>query len=171
MCYCRTAIDPCFTKFLHVAMVRVKAPAMRAKSKDELLKQLEDLKTELSTLQVCVHGVYFSYLLFHVFHFKLFSRLNISLLTFALRSSSSMVCRFTEQKDKTFSHARADPGRRNALKYLQLYRFFLQVQKVTGGATNKLSKIKDVRKSIARCHTVLRANQRENLRKFYQKKK
>jgi len=77
-------------------MVRVKAPAMRAKSKDELLKQLEDLKTELSTLQV---------------------------------------------------------------------------QKVTGGATNKLSKIKDVRKSIARCHTVLRANQRENLRKFYQKKK
>ena len=41
-------------------MVRVKAPAMRAKSKDELLKQLEELKTELSTLQVCVHGVYFN---------------------------------------------------------------------------------------------------------------
>ena len=40
-------------------MGRVKAPAMRAKSKDELLKQLEDLKTELSTLQVRVHGVYF----------------------------------------------------------------------------------------------------------------
>ena len=65
-------------------MVRVKAPAMRAKSKDELLKQLEDLKTELSTLQVCVHGVYFSYLLFHDFDFKLFSRLNISLLTASL---------------------------------------------------------------------------------------
>merc|ERR1712007_58452 len=47
----------------------------------------------------------------------------------------------------------------------------LQVQKVTGGATNKLSKIKDVRKSIARCHTVLRTNQRDNLRKFYLKKK
>ena len=73
-------------------MVRVKAPAMRAKSKDELLKQLEDLKTELSTLQVCVHGVYLSYLLFHVpllssltrFDFGLFSRLNILFLTASL---------------------------------------------------------------------------------------
>eukprot|EP00116_Pleurobrachia_bachei_P015449 sb/3475711/ len=77
-------------------MVRVKAPALRGKTKEELLKQLEEQKTELSNLQV---------------------------------------------------------------------------QKVTGGATNKLSKIKDVRKSIARCRTVLRANQRENLRKFYKTKK
>jgi len=77
-------------------MVRVKASLLRSKNKDELIKQLEDFKTELSTLQV---------------------------------------------------------------------------QKVTGGATNKLSKIKEVRKSIARCHTVLRQNQRENLRKFYLKKK
>ena len=33
-------------------MVRVKAPALRAKNKDELVKQLEELKAELSSLQV-----------------------------------------------------------------------------------------------------------------------
>ena len=57
------------------------------------------------------------------------------------------------------------------LASLEIFNLIHQVQKVTGGATNKLSKIKEVRKSIARCHTVLRQNQRENLRKFYLKKK
>merc|ERR1711915_802741 len=47
----------------------------------------------------------------------------------------------------------------------------LQVSKVTGGAASKLSKIKLVRKSIARVLTVISQNQRENLRKFYKKKK
>jgi len=42
------------------------------------------------------------------------------------------------------------------------------VAKVTGGAANKLSKIKVVRKSIARVLTVIHQTQRENLRKFYQ---
>ena len=40
----------------------------------------------------------------------------------------------------------------------------LRVAKVTGGAPNKLSKIKVVRKSIARVHTVYRANIRSALR-------
>lgn len=43
----------------------------------------------------------------------------------------------------------------------------LRVAKVTGGAANKLSKIKVVRKSIARVLTVINQTQRENLRKFY----
>merc|ERR1739844_324108 len=47
----------------------------------------------------------------------------------------------------------------------------LQVAKVTGGAASKLSKIKLVRKSIARVLTVISQTQRENLRKFYKKKK
>nr|ABX44837.1 putative 60S ribosomal protein RPL35 [Flustra foliacea] len=47
----------------------------------------------------------------------------------------------------------------------------LRVAKVTGGAANKLSKIKEVRKSIARVLTVINQTQRENLRKFYAGKK
>ncbi|WIA14148.1 hypothetical protein OEZ86_012670 [Tetradesmus obliquus] len=41
----------------------------------------------------------------------------------------------------------------------------LRVAKVTGGAPNKLSKIKIVRKGIARVHTVYRQNIRTALRK------
>merc|ERR1711925_22720 len=47
----------------------------------------------------------------------------------------------------------------------------LNVAKVTGGAPSKLSKIKVVRKSIARVLTVISQTQRENLNKFYMKKK
>ncbi|RMX49190.1 hypothetical protein pdam_00005847 [Pocillopora damicornis] len=47
----------------------------------------------------------------------------------------------------------------------------LEVAKVTGGAASKLSKIKLVRKSIARVLTVISQTQRENLRKFYKSKK
>ncbi|XP_046845405.1 60S ribosomal protein L35-like [Xenia sp. Carnegie-2017] len=47
----------------------------------------------------------------------------------------------------------------------------LRVAKVTGGAASKLSKIKLVRKSIARVLTVISQTQRENLRKFYKTKK
>merc|ERR1712026_20143 len=47
----------------------------------------------------------------------------------------------------------------------------LHVAKVTGGAPSKLSKIKVVRKSIARVMTVISQNQRENLQKFHQSKK
>eukprot|EP01062_Namystynia_karyoxenos_P021582 TRINITY_DN18224_c0_g2_i1.p3 TRINITY_DN18224_c0_g2~~TRINITY_DN18224_c0_g2_i1.p3 ORF type:complete len:124 (+),score=71.48 TRINITY_DN18224_c0_g2_i1:84-455(+) len=46
----------------------------------------------------------------------------------------------------------------------------LRVAKVTGGAASKLAKIKVVRKSIARTLTVLNQKQKDNLRKFYQKK-
>merc|ERR1712026_54707 len=47
----------------------------------------------------------------------------------------------------------------------------LHVSKVTGGAPSKLSKIKVVRKSIARVLTVISQTQRENLQKFYKSKK
>merc|ERR1712173_64189 len=47
----------------------------------------------------------------------------------------------------------------------------LRVAKVTGGAASKLSKIRIVRKSIARVLTVIHQTQKENLRKFYKNKK
>ena len=47
----------------------------------------------------------------------------------------------------------------------------LRVAKVTGGAPNKLSKIKVVRKSIARVLTVVNQNQRSALKEAYAKKK
>merc|ERR1712241_1505083 len=46
----------------------------------------------------------------------------------------------------------------------------LRVAKVTGGAASKLSKIRTVRKSVARVHTVINQTQKENLRKFYHNK-
>uniref|UniRef100_A0AAY3ZZP2 Large ribosomal subunit protein uL29 n=1 Tax=Denticeps clupeoides TaxID=299321 RepID=A0AAY3ZZP2_9TELE len=47
----------------------------------------------------------------------------------------------------------------------------LRVAKVTGGAASKLSKIRVVRKSIARVLTVINQTQKENLMKFYKGKK
>merc|ERR1712134_17795 len=47
----------------------------------------------------------------------------------------------------------------------------LKVAKVTGGAASKLSKIRIVRKSIARVYIVMHQKQKENLRKFYKNKK
>merc|ERR1711911_299002 len=47
----------------------------------------------------------------------------------------------------------------------------LRVAKVTGGAASKLSKIRVVRKSIARVLTVMHQTQKENLRKFYKTKR
>jgi len=47
----------------------------------------------------------------------------------------------------------------------------LRVAKVTGGAASKLSKIRVVRKSIARILIVINQNTKENLRKFYKGKK
>ncbi|XP_052491578.1 60S ribosomal protein L35-like [Budorcas taxicolor] len=46
----------------------------------------------------------------------------------------------------------------------------LRVAKVTGGAASKLSKIRVVRKSIARVLTVINQTQKENLGKFYKGK-
>merc|ERR1712233_252828 len=46
----------------------------------------------------------------------------------------------------------------------------LRVAKVTGGAPNKLSKIKVVRKAIATTLTVISQNQRDALRTAYKKK-
>lgn len=47
----------------------------------------------------------------------------------------------------------------------------LKVAKVTGGAASKLSKIRVIRKSIARVHIVMNQKQKDNLRKFYSGKK
>merc|ERR1711973_348751 len=47
----------------------------------------------------------------------------------------------------------------------------LKVAKVTGGAASKLSKIRIVRKPIARVYIVMHQKQKENLRKLYKNKK
>ncbi|RMZ92051.1 hypothetical protein DV736_g713, partial [Chaetothyriales sp. CBS 134916] len=47
----------------------------------------------------------------------------------------------------------------------------LRVQKIAGGASSKLTRIHDLRKSIARVLTIINANQRHQLRIFYSKKK
>jgi len=46
----------------------------------------------------------------------------------------------------------------------------LRVAKVTGGAASKLSKIRVVRKAIARVYIVMHQKQKENLQKFYKNK-
>ncbi|KAG8524485.1 60S ribosomal protein L35 [Galemys pyrenaicus] len=61
--------------------------------------------------------------------------------------------------------------RRGALMVNQVELSQLRVTKVTGGAVSKLSKIRVVRKSIARVLTVINQTQKENLRKFYKGKK
>merc|ERR1712212_1247311 len=83
-------------KFINIKMPKIKCSDMGTKKKEELTKQLEDLKTELGSLGVA---------------------------------------------------------------------------KVTGGAASKLSKIRVVRKSIARVYIVMHQKQKENLRKFYKGKK
>uniref|UniRef100_A0A3P9L9J7 Large ribosomal subunit protein uL29 n=1 Tax=Oryzias latipes TaxID=8090 RepID=A0A3P9L9J7_ORYLA len=91
------AVCPAFpTERRRRNMAKIKARDLRGKKKEELLKQLDDLKNELSQLRVA---------------------------------------------------------------------------KVTGGAASKLSKIRVVRKSIARVLTVINQTQKENLRKFYKGKK
>ncbi|ULU02880.1 hypothetical protein L3Y34_002457 [Caenorhabditis briggsae] len=47
----------------------------------------------------------------------------------------------------------------------------LRVSKVTGGAASKLSKIRVVRKNIARVLTVINQTQKQELRKFYSEHK
>ncbi|XP_015792281.1 60S ribosomal protein L35 [Tetranychus urticae] len=47
----------------------------------------------------------------------------------------------------------------------------LRVAKVTGGTASKLSKISVFRKNIARVLTIMSQNQKENLKKFYRRKK
>ncbi|CAD6576344.1 MAG: 60S ribosomal protein L35 [Alectoria fallacina] len=47
----------------------------------------------------------------------------------------------------------------------------LRTQKIAGGASSKVQKIHDLRKSVARVLTVINSNQRQQLRIFYAKKK
>merc|ERR1711970_504248 len=58
----------------------------------------------------------------------------------------------------------------NQLKDLKAELVLLRVAKVTGGAPNKLSKIKVVRLSIARVLTVISQNQKAALQKAYEGK-
>ncbi|KAL2622657.1 hypothetical protein R1flu_002862 [Riccia fluitans] len=57
------------------------------------------------------------------------------------------------------------------LKELKAELALLRVAKVTGGAPNKLSKIKVVRLSIAQVLTVISQTQKAHLREVYSKKK
>jgi large subunit ribosomal protein L35e len=57
------------------------------------------------------------------------------------------------------------------LKELKAELALLRVAKVTGGAPNKLSKIKVVRLSIAQVLTVISQTQKASLRQAYSKKK
>merc|ERR1712080_181228 len=84
------------TNFANIKMPKIKCSELRNKKKEDLTKQLDDLKTELGSLLVA---------------------------------------------------------------------------KVTGGAASKLSKIRVVRKSIARDYIVMHQKQKENLRKLYKGKK
>merc|ERR1712149_97990 len=84
------------TNFANIKMPKIKCSDLRTKKKEELTKQLEDLKTELASLRVA---------------------------------------------------------------------------KGTGGAASKLSKIRVVRKAIARVYIVMHQKQKENLRKLYRSKK
>ncbi|KMT17561.1 hypothetical protein BVRB_2g037010 [Beta vulgaris subsp. vulgaris] len=59
----------------------------------------------------------------------------------------------------------------NQLKDLKAELALLRVAKVTGGAPNKLSKIKVVRLGIAQVLTVISQTQKEKLREVYKKKK
>jgi large subunit ribosomal protein L35e len=59
----------------------------------------------------------------------------------------------------------------NQLKELKAELALLRVAKVTGGAPNKLSKIKVVRLSIAQVLTVISQTQKASLRQAYSKKK
>ncbi|KAM3074136.1 60S ribosomal protein L35, L29 [Clarireedia jacksonii] len=47
----------------------------------------------------------------------------------------------------------------------------LRTQKIAGGSASKLTRIHDIRKSIAKVLTVINANQRAQLRLFYKGKK
>ncbi|RIA84096.1 ribosomal L29 protein [Glomus cerebriforme] len=46
----------------------------------------------------------------------------------------------------------------------------LKVQKIAGGAASKLTKLREVRKSIARVNTVISQKQRDNLRIIYRRR-
>ncbi|XP_010452110.1 PREDICTED: 60S ribosomal protein L35-4 [Camelina sativa] len=59
----------------------------------------------------------------------------------------------------------------NQLKEFKAELALLRVAKVTGGAPNKLSKIKVVRKSIAQVLTVISQKQKSALREAYKNKK
>ncbi|KAF3453807.1 hypothetical protein FNV43_RR04248 [Rhamnella rubrinervis] len=87
---------------------------------------------------------------------------SISLVSLSHQSSLSWV---HELRNKSKSELLSQ------LKDLKAELALLRVAKVTGGAPNKLSKIKVVRLSIAQVLTVISQKQKEVLREAYKKKK
>ncbi|KAJ3286320.1 60S ribosomal protein L35 [Borealophlyctis nickersoniae] len=88
------------------------------------------------------------------------------------RQSARGVDTYSAAKVKTFElrkKTKADLTKQ--LEDLKQELASLRVQKIAGGAASKLSKIHDVRKSIARVNTVISQTQREQLRIFYKAKK
>jgi large subunit ribosomal protein L35e len=95
-------------------------------------------------------------------------------LTFAaprLSSRSSIRFRYTAGLKAYELRKKSKGDLLNQLKELKTELAALRVAKVTGGAPNKLSKIKVVRLSIAQVLTVIRQNQLKNLREAYAGKK
>ncbi|XP_078439274.1 large ribosomal subunit protein uL29-like [Wolffia australiana] len=82
-------------------------------------------------------------------------------------SSNSAMARIKPHELRTKSKAEL----LNQLNDLKTELALLRVAKVTGGAPNKLSKIKVVRLSIARVLTVISQKQKAALREAYSKKK
>merc|ERR1712060_300999 len=87
----------------------------------------------------------------------------------ASRTTSSRGAMARLKMDELKSKGKAELN--SQLKELKNELSALRVAKVTGGAPNKLSKIKVVRLSIARVLTVIRQNQLKNLREAFAGKK
>lgn len=79
-----------------------------------------------------------------------------------------MVLTYSVRAGKVKAHELRDKSKselQGQLKDLKTELAGLRVAKVTGGAPNKLAKIKSVRKNVARVLTVYRQNQLKALRK------
>ena len=148
---------------------KVRARDLRGKKKEDLTKQLNELKTvsqNLLTIDYLPHhGLVHSCSLHFVPEkcaqflvakdIRFFAKTNCSDSTWRYSLESLSLAGWCLSVPN--SHLCSDGQELSALR----------VAKVTGGAANKLSKIKVVRKSIARVLTVINQTQKENLRKFY----
>uniref|UniRef100_A0ABK0LC19 Large ribosomal subunit protein uL29 n=1 Tax=Rattus norvegicus TaxID=10116 RepID=A0ABK0LC19_RAT len=126
------------------AMATIKAQDLRGKKEEELLKQLDDLKVELPQLRVAKVTRPSSP------RYESYANpspvSSLSLIRFKRKTSGNST------RERSTSPWTCDPRRREP-------------------DASKLSKIRVVRKSIARVLTVINQIQKENLRKFYKGKK
>ncbi|CAK9176536.1 unnamed protein product [Ilex paraguariensis] len=141
-------------------MARIKVHELRNKAKTDLLSQLKDLKAELALLRVA----------------KVTGGAPNKLSKMVSGQSRSSIC--NSSCFKTMARIKVHELRNKAktdllsqLKDLKAELALLRVAKVTGGAPNKLSKIKVVRLSIAQVLTVISQKQKAALREAYKNKK